>query len=195
MKPNFTSTPSRSRPRLFSGCRAPSSGAPLPGATGSARPPRASAGPRGERLGRVRPMGPHPGPEDIDMHVQVPSRLRHRHPALRDRLRGLNLELPTEPPSCTHGPPPDPKEHLRKVSTEPRALNGLQGPEWNRKGEGRTELHTSCFQPLTSRAGAGLRVPLPITASRSTSSASRSTASTPGPALRASRPDLLAIPG
>src|ERR1700685_2624961 len=105
MKPNFMSTPSRSRPRPFLGCRA--------------RPELCDLTPEpvdlqllglqltvaGKRLLRIRAKFLHPFAKNVLVDVDVSRRLRHAYASLTHQADRLDLELSTEL-SPLHPAPP-----------------------------------------------------------------------------------------
>src|SRR3978361_1659410 len=103
MKPNFTSIPSRSRPRLFLGCLVPLYdfalelrdlellGLHLPLA--------------GESMLGIVPERLHPTAQLRRMNAQVLRRLHIRHAPILDQAHSLKLELSCELPPLHDAPP------------------------------------------------------------------------------------------
>src|SRR2546427_10788666 len=102
MNANLTHSPSRRRPPLFLGCRAPSAasgsraaGARVPPAPRSSAPRRAPA--------RVDLPLPHPAPQRRFREIQFPRHRRHGLTALPNDPDGLRLELLRERPPLAFG--------------------------------------------------------------------------------------------
>ena len=107
MKPNFMSTPSRSRPRLFLGCPArPSASAPR-AADARSRAAQASSGPGPETHAPDRPHTPSPSCATGSDAVPGHASLRYRNPSLPHQPYRFDVELLTVLPA-SHAPPPVP---------------------------------------------------------------------------------------
>src|SRR5256885_1175618 len=114
MNANLTHSPSRRRPPLFLGCRAPSAasgsraaGARVPPAPRSSAPPPpppppAPRPPRGPPP-RLAPPLPPPAPERRFRQIQSPRHRRHGLTALPNDLDSLRLELLRERPPLAFG--------------------------------------------------------------------------------------------